>query len=125
MNVFPLRRHGKHGERTPLDAASEEDELIALAPWLKQHRLVWTRHTGPRLGVMLMIYNPPPKLRGITTGLLLNLTRRGAPMDRITADILYWHDRFAALGWRTAVAFGAVDAIHELEDLGYGRAIVQ
>lgn len=122
MSVLPFRRRpGAYGERTPPDADSEEHELRLLTLWLKQHSIAWTRIQGPRLGALLVVFSPPPKLRGVTTGLLLSLTRRGAPPNVITPDIVLWHDRFATLGWRTAVAFGAADAMNELEDLGYGR----
>jgi len=77
------------------------------------------RSSGVQRGVPdLLIFDPPPALPG-KVGTALEMKREGGRMSNVTKEQVVWLDRLEARGWVSLVGFGADDATHKLQALGY------
>lgn len=68
----------------------------------------------------LLIIDRPPYARHYV-GVALELKRQGGRDSDIRPEQRAWLERFEALGWAAAVAFGADEAIGWLRGLGFGE----
>lgn len=111
---------------------SEQSEQLRLARALDAARLAWfhvpnggsRRHleaarlkaSGVKAGVPdVVIVTRPPRYPAMP-GVVLELkTEQG----RVSPEQEEWLRRFDALGWATVVAYGADDALEQLEALGF------
>lgn len=117
----------------------ERPHQIAVAKYLDWAGVLWLHPPNegvrsPRQGAMLkacglkpgvpdiLILDPPPALQG-SPGAAIELkpTRDEAPRARMSREQREWLGQLAQLGWATACARGAQEAIAQLRAWGYGR----
>ena len=128
----PLRRASRAAARS---VATESEDMIALAAWLDQKRLLWCHvpnggwrppATAARLkleglkpGVPdILIFTPPNAFdaKGYSyLGVALELKR--AKGGRLSAEQARWLDALQNLGWYTVLAIGLDDALGALSSL--------
>lgn len=117
-------------------APREASEQAALFRWLRRHRVaafaipngglrparggVSLRAQGVERGIPdLLIVDRPPHAPHYV-GVALELKRSNGKPSDLRPEQAEWLDRFEALGWASAVAYGADAAIDWLRSLGYG-----
>lgn len=127
------------GGLSRLYVPTEDQEQRTVCEWLDLHGITYIHvpNGGKRarveaaifsgLGVKkgfpdLLIFDRPARVA--FHGAAIELKRRGREKERnggLSVEQLEWLDRLFRLGWATKVAYGANQAIHWLESLGYGR----
>ncbi len=111
-------------------------EQIALCDWLRLHGVLFAhppnegrrsrrqgallRKAGLSSGLPdLLVFTPPPSDPSIR-GVAIELKRRNGRMSQVSDNQASWLAQLASAGWCASVAFGAADAIEQLQKLGYG-----
>ena len=118
---------------------SEYQEQVAVAEWLDKavgpRAWIHPPNEGirdPRIGAKLkraglkpgapdiIIFARPPCAHG-QHGAAIELKRRGDGGRNLPAEQIKWLENLSALGWCTAVCYGAQDAIAQLDRWGYRK----
>ena len=119
----------RNDPRNPLEA----DEQQAVVKWLRLRRVRFThvpnqgmfpvqyRAKLSRMGLQsgipdILIFSPPPHF-AIYVGVGLEMKRIHG--GRVSAEQQAWMAELERLNWRCFTAHGAMDAIRQLEYLGY------
>lgn len=125
----------------PSNVPLEDQEQVALARWLDKAvgERGWfhvpnegrrSARTGKRLkdkglkpGVPdVIIVVPPPRYPG-ARGTAIELKRRNETIAAATENQLKWCMQLKLMGWMVSVRYGAQDAVHWLQFLGYGAGL--